>query len=207
MSGMNHTVGILAYGSLIGDPGEEIADATIHTVANVLTPFSIEFARQSGKTRGGAPTLVPVPDGGSTVQGQVFVVDVAEGEAANRLWRREVRKVGTGRAYVPPKEIGPNTVVVKRLENFAGVKVVLYTEIAANIEPLTAETLATLAIESVSKAAPGQDGISYLIAAKANGIGTALSADYENEILRQSRCSGLEEALAKYRDMAKGGKG
>lgn len=204
MSDTDHEVGILAYGSLMGEPGEEIAGATIHTVASVLTPFSIEFARKSG-SRGGAPTLVPVTDGGSAVQGQVFVIDVNEDEAANRLWRRETRKIGTGREYVPPKEIGPNTVVVKRLENFAGVKVVLYTEIAANIEPLTAKRLATLAIKSVGKAEPGRDGISYLIAAKANGIGTTLSADYESEILRQSGCASLKEALAKFQEIAKGG--
>ncbi|KPM17626.1 hypothetical protein VM77_10065 [Citromicrobium sp. JL31] len=204
MSDTNFEVGILAYGSLIGEPGEELADATIHAVANVRTPFNIEFARKSG-SRGGAPTLVPVQHGGNPVLGQVFVLDASEGEAANRLWRRETRKVGSGRAYVPPKKIGPNTVVVRRLENFADVKVVLYTEIAANIVPLTAETLATHAIESVGKAAPGRDGISYLIAAKENGIETALSPGYETEILRQSGCADLEQALAKFQAIAKGG--
>lgn len=204
MSNIKYEMGILAYGSLIDEPDEEIAVATIHTMPNVVTPFSVEFARQSN-SRGGAPTLVPVPHGGSAVQGQVFVVDVPDGEAANRLWRREVRKVGTDSAYVPLKVVGSNNVVVKRLENFAGIKVVLYTELAANIEPLTAETLATLAVESVNKAAPGLDGISYLIAAKANGIETALSAGYEAEILRQSGCADLEAALAKFRAMA--GKG
>ncbi|WP_417770340.1 hypothetical protein [Stappia sp.] len=173
-------------------------------MANVLTPFSIEFARKSG-SRGSAPTLVPVPAGGSAVQGRIFVLDVSEAEAANRLWRRETRKVGSGLAYVPPEKIGPNTVVVRRVENFGGVKVVLFTDIAANIEPLTAETLAILAIESVGKAAPGQDGINYLISAKANGIETALSPDCESEILRQSGCADLEEALAKFQDIAQGG--
>lgn len=204
MSNIKYEIGILAYGSLIDEPGEEIAGAIIRTMPNILTPFSVEFARQSN-SRGGAPTLVPVPNGGGAVQGHVFVVDLTEGEAANRLWRREVRKVGTDRAYVPPKVVGPNTVVVKRLENFAGINVVLYTEIAANIEPLTAETLATLAIESVNKATPGLDGISYLIAAKANGIETKLSADYEAEILRQSGCADLEAAIAKFRAMTEKG--
>lgn len=201
---MAQTIGILAYGSLIDDPDEEIAGATIHTTANVLTPFGIEFARQS-RSRGGAPTLVPVPHGGSPVLGRVFVLDVPEDEAANRLWRREVRKVGSGLPYRAPKDIGPNTVVVRRLKNFADVNLVLYTEIAANIEPLTAKVLADLAIESVGKSNSGQDGISYLIAAKRNGIETALSADYEAEILRQSECAGLEEALARLKEMPKGG--
>ena len=41
----------------------------------------------------------------------------------------------------------------------------------------------------------GRDGISYLIAAKENGIETALSADYEAEILKKTKCASLEEAL------------
>ena len=205
MVDVTQTVGILAYGSLIADPDEEIAGATVRTMADVFTPFSIEFARRS-RSRGGAPTLVPVAQGGSPVVGRVFVLDVSEDEAANRLWRREVRKVGSGRTYPAPEDIGPNTVVVRRLENFSDVDVVLYTEIAVNIEPLTAKILAGLAIESVGKSDPGRDGISYLIAAKRNGITTALSADYEAEIPRQSGCAGLEEALARFQEMPKGGK-
>lgn len=116
-----------------------------------------------------------------------------------------VRKVGSAGAYVAPKHIGPDTVVVKRLEGFAGVNVVLYTEIAANIEPLTAKMLAGLAIESVGRSEPGRDGVSYLIAAKGNGIRTPLSVDYEAEILRQSGCANLEQALAKFQEVAKGG--
>ena len=199
MSG-DKAIGIFAYGSLIHDPGVEISSATIRIKEGILTPFNIEYARTSG-SRGGAPTLVPVTHGGSPVYGQIFVLDLSEREAANRLWRRETRKVGSGREYVPPKDVGTNTVVVKRLRNFAGVSLVLYTQIGTNIEPLTANALAALAIASVGNAKPGMDGISYLIAAKGNGIKTALSADYEAEILRQSDCKGLEEALAKLRGM------
>lgn len=97
------TVGILAYGSLIDEPGEEVAGATIRTTANVLTPFSIEFARQS-RSRGGAPTLVPVAQGGSAVQGRVFVLDVPEDEATNLLWRRE-----SARSAAPAPMWRPNT--------------------------------------------------------------------------------------------------
>lgn len=195
---MNHEgmIGILAYGSLIDDPDVEIAGAAIGRKVDVLTPFNIEYARTS-RSRGGAPTLVPVEHGGSPVSGQILILDLTEHEAANRLWRRETRKVGSGLKYLPPKAIGTDTVVVKRIENFAGVSVVLYTQISANIEPLTAEALAALAIASVGKAKPGMDGISYLIAAKGNGITTELSADYEAEILKQTGCDALEEALAK----------
>jgi len=39
--------------------------------------------------------------------------------------------------------------------------------------------------------------INYLISAKENGIRTALSDNYEAEILRQTDCGSLEEALQK----------
>jgi hypothetical protein len=48
------TVGILTYGSLIGDPGPEIEEVRTRTIEGLTTPFSVEFARMSGKTRGGA---------------------------------------------------------------------------------------------------------------------------------------------------------
>lgn len=192
------TVGVLAYGSLIDEPGPEISEAAIGTKQDVLTPFRIEFARKSN-SRGGAPTLVPVTEGGSHVCSQIFLLDTTEDEAANRLWRRETRKIGSGRPYVPPIHAGQNNVVVERLENFAGVDVVIYTRIAGNITPLSAEYLARLAIASVRKAEAGLDGISYLIAAKSNGIVTVLSAAYEAEIMKQSQCQSLEEALARHR--------
>lgn len=45
------TVGILAYGSLISDPGDEIENARTKIIHDVMTPFHIEFARSS-KNRG-----------------------------------------------------------------------------------------------------------------------------------------------------------
>ena len=89
------TVGVLAYGSLITDPGEEIQNATVEIKKGIVTPFKVEFARTS-RTRGGAPTLVPVDIGGAQVRGWIFVLDVPEEEAANRLWRRETDRVGSG---------------------------------------------------------------------------------------------------------------
>jgi hypothetical protein len=63
---MSDSVGILAYGSLIGNPGSEIEKATRKAVSGVKTPFRVEFARGS-RGRGGAPTLVPVESGGCEV--------------------------------------------------------------------------------------------------------------------------------------------
>lgn len=191
------TVGILAYGSLIPDPKDELEKARTKIIQNVMTPFHVEFARSSNG-RGGAPTLVPVTDGGAHVKGQVFVMSVSEGEAADILYRREIGKVGDmKRKYVRPDPVAENSVLVERLTNFAGLDVVLYTQIAATITPLNARHLAELAIRSVAGAERGRDGISYLIAAKEYGIETALSPDYEVEILKKTECTNLEEALEK----------
>ena len=50
--------GILAYGSILFDPKEKINKAKTAT-SDTVTPFSVEFARVSGDSRGFAPTLVP----------------------------------------------------------------------------------------------------------------------------------------------------
>lgn len=189
------TIGILAYGSLMSDPGAEIERARTDIIRDVMTPFHVEFARSSNG-RGGAPTLVPVTTGGAHVRGQVFVMDVSEGEATDILYRREMGRVSdVTRTYKRPEPVIDNAVLVERLTNFAGLDVALYTQIAATISPLTAERLAALAIASVGKAPPDLDGISYLIATKKHGIQTALSPAYENEILKETQCQSLDEAL------------
>jgi hypothetical protein len=81
-------IGILAFGSLIGKPGDEIAALEVvgERRRGVQTPFRIEFARSSTK-RGGAPTLVPYPDG-AAVQAEIIVVEATEQLAKDALWRR-----------------------------------------------------------------------------------------------------------------------
>lgn len=190
------TVGILAYGSLISDPGAEIEKAQTNTIHDVMTPFHIEFARSSNG-RGGAPTLVPVTTGGAHVRGKVFVMNVSEAEAADFLYRRETGKIDDKTTYKRPERLTNNSVLVERLTNFAGLDVVLYTQIAATITPLTAERLAELAIASVGKTKPNRDGIVYLINAKKHGIETALSPAYEAEILKETKCKSLDEAHEK----------
>ncbi len=194
-SNQKPTLGILAYGSLIPTPGTEIEEHCINVINDVTTPFPIEFARKSGG-RGDAPTLVPVTNGGAQVNGQVFVMDLSEVEVADVLYRREINRVGDRtRTYKNPSKVTQNTVLVERLVNFAGLDLVLYTKIAATIAPLTPEHLADLAIASVEKADPGRDGITYLVDAKKNGIVTALSESYEEEILHKTGCQTLELAL------------
>jgi hypothetical protein len=195
-------IGILAYGSLIDDPGDEIKSIISSRIENVETPFKVEFARSSS-TRDGAPTLVPVTEGGAKVKAVVLVLkdSVSEEEAANILWRRETHRVSSGRRYSPPTISNQNTVLVERIHDLYGVATVLYTNIVANIDNPTPEILAELAIRSAQAEAgrKGIDGISYLIAAKRSGIITPLMPDYEKELLQRTKVKALEDVIDKVR--------
>lgn len=191
---MKSEVAILAYGSLIDDSRQEIQAAMIG-MRDCTTPFKIEYARQS-RTRKGAPTLISVESGGGQVSAKLLLLNVTSDEAANRLWRRETGRKGNYPAKPNP---GVDDVVVNRLDNFEGVSEVLYTQIGGNIEPLTAERLAELAISSARELYDGRDGITYLINAKKNGILTPLSESYEREIKRRLQVYSLEEAVLKAR--------
>jgi hypothetical protein len=191
-------IGIMAYGSLIDDPGEEILAATQHIlVADVWTPFRVEFARKSAK-RGNAPTLIPVEEGGAQVPARIFVLhsEISEQRAKDILWRRESRTKNNTAGYTPPPNPDANTVLVETDHCLHGVHTVLYTRIGANIQPLTYEALAELALSSArsTEIPRGSDGISYLIAAQRNGVRTPLSSDYEKQILRRTGARNLEEA-------------
>lgn len=192
-----HHMGILAYGSLIEDPGQEILVAIARRIENVETPFRVEFAHSSRK-RDGAPTLIPVKEGGSQVRAVILVLNenVKLEETESMLWRRETNRVRSLETYSHPDTPGPNTIIVERLHAFRGIETVLYTRIAENISPLTPERLAELAINSVRGRAGAQerDGISYLIVAKRNGIRTPLMEEYETEIMNAVPANTLEEA-------------
>ena len=193
---MTGTVGILAYGSLIGEPGAEIEPVILWRI-DCRTPFKVEFARKS-KTREGGPTLVPY-DKGTEVTAQILVVDLPLSEATDRLYRRERHMVGERVVYNAFRKVALNRVTIKTLQDFEGINKVLYTEIGANIEGLTATKLAKLAIASAGALNNGNDGISYLIHAKKVGIRTPLSDEYEAEIKRLTGTASLKEALAELR--------
>lgn len=193
MTDISSLVGILAYGSLIDDPGVELSPLIEHVIQDLVTPFPVEFARMSS-TRGNAPTLVPYATG-ATVRAAVLVVDAGVDEATDMLWRRETRTMDISLCYPGKRPDRPNAVTIEKLGNFTQVDQVLYTSIRANVLPLCAERLAELAIASVAKAKPGMDGISYLLAAKHNGIVTTLSPDYEAAILHCTETADLEAAL------------
>jgi hypothetical protein len=169
----------------------------VNRLGPILTPFKVEYARSS-RTRGGAPTLVPVDAGGFQVSAILFVLSAAmsEKEAKDMLWRRETRRVQG--SYNPPARPGPNSVLIKTILNFGGIVLVLYPSIQANIpSPLTGRKLACLAIASARnpEVGKGKDGISYLLAAKSAGISTPLTQEYESAILELTDTNTLEAAL------------
>jgi hypothetical protein len=132
-------------------------------------------------------------------------VDLPEQEAKDRLWRRETDRVGQGGHYFDRRRQQSNTVIIDRYEDIGDVAIVLAARFPANLVPLNAEVLATLAIESAQQLDNGRDGISYLLHAKRNGIVTPLSGPYEREILRRTQSNTLEDALKKVRLHSKDG--
>lgn len=194
-------IGVLAYGSLISNPGDELARITVSEKRDVLTPFPVEFARSSAK-RCGAPTLVPVRNGGRPVRAVIFEVNVDEGEAIDIVYRREIDEVGSGKKYVERPAHWKNAVGFDRFEHYEGFEVVISTRMPANIPSPSAEILAQLAIASAEKLGDGRDGISYLMDAKACGIETQLSSGYEHVILYCTQTSDLGAALETIRSRA-----
>lgn len=197
-----HDLGILAYGSLIADPGEELQEIITDRLPGVLTPFGIEFARTS-LTRDGAPVLVPVSAGGTLVMGVILLLraGTTEQEAMDRLYRREIHRVGCGKRYEHPPDGDLNRMRIGRCADLDGVETLLYASFQQNIPNPTPEKLARLAIASAKAdaGARGKDGIHYLIDAKRNGIRTPLMDGYRREILRQTGMQSLEDALRRVR--------
>ncbi len=191
-------VGILAYGSLLTDPGKELRPRIVQRIP-AQTPFEVEYAHSS-TSRCDAPTLVCVPDGrGRKVNVKVLVLDesVTETEASDMLYRREIHCVGEkSKVYNDQRQRAKrNAVVIERLPDFAGVLTVLYTSLPANIALLEdnaatdeekATELARLALASVTEKTfcSQRDGIRYLADAIAHGIETPLTDLYRAAILR-----------------------
>lgn len=193
-----YKLGILAFGSLIDNPGQEISEFEIERI-ECETPFKIEFARTSS-TRGNAPTLIPVDKGGRFVKALIIILrnDVSVETAKSALWRRETHRKNGTETYAHSENPTPNKVVVKLLYNFMNVETVLYTSIGSNInQKLTGELLADFAIASIMTKAGQEekDGLRYLLSAKRNNIVTELSADYESQILAKTNTTALEQAI------------
>jgi hypothetical protein len=153
-------VGIIAFGSLVEDPGWEL-ERVIERVDEIdVTPFTVEYARSSA-SRDGAPTLVPVTTGGAAVRARVLVLsDEVEPELAHDLlYRREVWwRTGQEATY---RASGGKWIAEATLR---GLETVLYSAWPPNIPDMTPARLAELAIASarLEAGADRRDGISYL---------------------------------------------
>ena len=198
----NYRVGILAFGSLLDDPGSEISASLDQKIEGVATPFNVEFARTSD-SRDGAPTLVPVDQGGAPVTGAVLLLkpEITLQDGTDMLWRRETNRVGTEARY---NTKAPGDVEVRTLENLAGVGEVLYAAPRANL-PADAKRLADLAIASARAKAGDvrRDGISYLINVKEKGITTPLMKEYEKHILEETEQTDLRSSFQILRQQPK----
>jgi hypothetical protein len=187
-------IAILAYGSLISDPGPEIEPLIVRRV-QTDTPFPVEYGRLS-RSRGGAPTLVP-HSLGAPVKGELLILadSASLTDAKNILYRREIRKALTNRQYAVGTS--PNAVLVQDLPGFCGVAHVLYTDFhaAGKIASPQPEKLAKAAVDSVSSAPPGKDGISYLIAAIDAGVKTPRTDEYREGVFSLTKTSNLVDAL------------
>jgi hypothetical protein len=190
------TVGILAYGSLLDDPGVELEARVVRRIEGVETPFAVEFARSS-RTRDGGPTLVPVDAGGAAVRAEVLVLEdaVYEELARDLLYRRETRQVGKSVTY------GAAEADWIRQISFAGLGACFYTALEPNIDPLTVPGLADLALRSAAAGAGAKrrDGISYLEEQKRRGVVTPLMPGYEAEVLARTGGRDLADAWARAR--------
>jgi hypothetical protein len=189
MGGSFGAVGILAYGSVISDPGVEIEPLIVRRI-QTITPFPVEYARFS-KSRGGAPTVVPHTSG-RPVRAEVLALDrVSQSEVKNLLWRRETRSVGSTKTYHESRS--SNAVVVRELPHFCNIEYVVYTDfnLEGKIFNPTPSLLATAAINSVGQAETGKDGISYLKELLEVGIETSLTSGYVEEILLRTGASDL----------------
>lgn len=191
----NMKVGILAFGSIVEDPGTEL-EAAIARRIEVVTPFSVEFARSS-RTRDGAPTLVPVSAGGAHIPASVLVLEkpVTVADARAMLYRRETGRLNDTR-------VGSRVGWIAELPGYKGISICLYAALEANIPPpITAEKLAELALRSAvgPSGAKRRDGISYLQQQKRRGIETPLMRPYEEAVLTRTGAGNLDEAWERVR--------
>lgn len=200
---MDYKIGILSFGSLINDPGNEIAEASVDII-DCVTPFKVEYARISS-SRSNAPTLIPVDENaiGKKVKAKIIKLrdGVTTNQAKDMLWRRECYKIGSSKGYKESSHPTSKNLQIKTLDNFLNFRQVIYTYFSSQDEfiNLTPKDLACFAISSILSEAGNKekDGIRYLLSAKNNGIKTELSDDYESFILMMTDSNNLAEAIEK----------
>lgn len=198
MTTNSQKIGILAFGSLIDDPGEELQRVIAERKESVITPFNIEYGRKSSK-RGNAPTLIPVSNGGQKVKATLLILkeELTLEEVKNRLYRRETNNVGKNGIYTERENPTPNQLVIQEHTDINDVQVYLTANYGCNLTEIYPDILADLAIESFksSKVEKGRDGISYLKNNIDNNIITPLTEEYRNAILKKMNAKNLKEII------------
>ncbi len=178
-------VGVLAFGSLIWDPG--CLKPRIQDSIKVQTPWPVEYARKS-KTRGYAPTLVRFEDS-RPVAAQILVLDTC--------------CLDTARGLVACREgCSPCRIAIceELTDEHTELSAVFYTALGANIDPVAGAELARLAIDSCAKVQakgqPCKNGIHYLRKNIEHGVVTALTCEYKQAILDACNVERLERCEA-----------
>lgn len=193
-----YKIGILAYGSLIDDPGIEIKPLIIDRI-KCITPFKVEYARKSRK-RGFGPTLVPYTKAGCKVNASILILNNVKSleEVTSMLYRREIGATDISKTYTHTNNPKENTTQIMLEKDFMGVENVLYTKIASNIKiDFNSDDLADLAIKSILMEAGKEkrDGIRYLAQNIENNIITEYTEEYRLAILSKTGSSSLEESI------------
>jgi hypothetical protein len=171
--------GVLAFGSLIWEPGE-LAELDKAGEIICLTPWPVEFARSS-RSRHWAPTLVRVQNG-------------AQVAARVLLYRSDAELVKTTLACRESIDLRSHPNSVRQCQvACAECQPIWYTALSPNIADLRPDCLARLAIASV-KPCTEKNGIRYLAECIKLGVRTAMTQSYHAEILRVSHQNNLEEA-------------
>ncbi|WP_367389061.1 hypothetical protein [Lewinella sp. LCG006] len=192
-------IGILAFGSLVDDPGDELIKHITKPRIKVETHFMVEYCRSSNG-RNGAPTLVPVQEGGSTVQAYILpLLGVSLSKAKNMIYRREINKPGeVSNLYHHTDTPSINKTIIDEHKNIHGFDILLTARLQPNLDEVTPEVLADLAIKSArgNSIVKDRDGITYLWRNISNGIITPLTSSYEQSILDKLNVETLEEAIS-----------
>ena len=168
---------ILAYGSLLHDPGA--LGPLITEVVPCRTPFPVEYGRASQRW-GGGPVLVPHPLGGPVDGGLLLLAGHLElGQATDLLAEREGLQSARGVVQV----------------DLPGDRLVLAASLPRNL-PAPDMTPAALARRAIASVHPDgrRNGVRYLAAALRSGIVTPRSEAYRDAILGATGAATLEDA-------------
>jgi len=167
---------VLAYGSLIHSPGEELG-AMIRARRRAPTPFRVEYGRASARW-GHGPVLVPHPAGGS-VEGSLLLLrdEITIGQAVAALARRE----GADPRHVAEAMLGPGVTA-------------LVADLPRNLAPAEMEPGALAARAARSVASGPRNGVAYLRGALRAGVVTPRTHAYARAVCELAGAGTLEEA-------------